>query len=41
MTHTEDNCPIYQREMMPGVLASFEYLVLLGVELNVELLYFT
>jgi hypothetical protein len=23
LAHTEDNCPIYQREMMPGVLESF------------------
>ena len=41
MTHTEDNCPIYQREMMPNVLASFENFEAVCGELNVKLLYFT
>jgi hypothetical protein len=41
MTHTEDNCPIYQREMMPDTLASFENLESLGNKLGVKLLYFT
>ena len=41
MTHTEDNCPIYQREMMPDVLASFENLDDLGEKLNVKVHYFT
>lgn len=41
MTHTEDNCPIYHREMMPDVLASFENLDDLGEKLNVKVHYFT
>ncbi len=41
MTHTEDNCPGYHREMMPGVLEAFENLEALGKELNVKLHYFT
>jgi hypothetical protein len=41
MTHTEDNCAIYHREMMPGVLDAFENLETLGKELNVKLHYFT
>jgi hypothetical protein len=41
MTHTEDNCPAYQGEMMPGVLEAFENLEALGEELNVKLHYFT
>jgi hypothetical protein len=41
MTHTEDNCPLYPREMMPGVLESFVNLEALGKELNVKLHYFT
>ena len=41
MTHTEDNCAIYHREMMPGVLEAFENLEALGQELNVKLHYFT
>ena len=41
MTHTEDNCPIYQREMMPDVLASFENFEAVCSELNVKLHYFT
>jgi hypothetical protein len=30
MLHTEDNCAIYQSEMMPGVLEAFENLEALG-----------
>jgi len=41
MTHSEDNCPAYQSEMMPGVLKSFEDLEGLGKELDVKLHYFT
>ena len=41
MTHTEDNCPIYHREKMSGVLEAQENLEQLGRELNVKLHYFT
>jgi hypothetical protein len=41
MTHTEENCAIYHREMMPGVLEAFENLEALGKELSVKLHYFT
>jgi hypothetical protein len=41
MTHTEDNCPIFHSEMMPGVLEAFENLEALGKELNVKPHYFT
>ena len=41
MTHTEDNCSMYHREMMPAVLEAFENLESLGKELNVKLHYFT
>ena len=41
LTHTEENCPIYHREMMPAILESFENLEALGKELNVKLHYFT
>ncbi len=41
MTHTEENCAIYHREIMPDVLESFENLEALGKELNVKLHYFT
>ena len=41
MTHTEDNCPIYHREMMSGALEAQENLEELGRELNVKLHYFT
>ena len=41
MTHTEDNCPIYHSEMMPGVLEAFENLETLGKELNVKVHYLT
>ena len=41
MTHTEDNCAIYNREMMPEVLDAFENLETLGKKLNVKLHYFT
>ncbi len=36
MTHTEDNCPAYQRERMPETIASFEKLEEVGKELNVK-----
>ena len=36
MTHTEDNCPGYQREMMPEVLEAFEKLESLANELNIK-----
>jgi len=41
MTHTEDNCAIYNSDMMPGVLEAFENLEALGKELNVKLHYLT
>ena len=41
MTHTEDSCPIYHREMMPEVLEAFENLEVLGKELNIKLHYLT
>ena len=41
MTHSEDNCPVYRKEMMPGVLESFANFEALGKELNVKLHYFT
>ena len=41
MTHSEDNCPVYQREQMPPILESFENLESLGKELDVKLHYFT
>ncbi len=41
MTHTEENCAIYHREMMPAVLEAFENLEALGKELNVKLHSFT
>ena len=41
MTHTEDNCAIYNSDMMPGVLEAFENLDALGKELNVKLHYLT
>jgi len=40
MTHTEDNCSIYHKEM-PALLESFPNLEALGKELNVKLHYFT
>ena len=41
MTHTVDNCAIYHREMLPGVLDAFENLEALGKKLNVKLHYNT
>ena len=41
MTHSVDDCAVYQREMMPAVLESFENLEALGKELDVKLHYFT
>jgi hypothetical protein len=41
MTHTEDNCPVYEVEKMPAVLESFENLEALGEELGIQLHYFT
>ena len=41
MTHTEDNCAIYNSDMMPGVLEAFENLDALGKELNVKLHFLT
>ena len=41
MTHTEDNCAIYNSDMMPGILEAFENLGALGKELNVKLHYLT
>ena len=41
MTHTEDNCAIYHREMLPEVLEASENLEALGKELNIKLHYFT
>lgn len=36
LKHTEDNCPVYHRERMPGVLEAFENLEGLGRELGVK-----
>ena len=36
MTHTADNCPAYQTERMPGVIASLEKLEERGKELKVK-----
>jgi hypothetical protein len=41
MTHTEDNCAVYNSEIMPGVVEAFDNLEALGKELNVKLHYFT
>ena len=41
MTHTEDHCALYHREMMPEILEALECLEALGKELNVKLLYYT
>jgi hypothetical protein len=41
MTHSADNCPIYQPEKMPAVLASFENLDDFGEKLGVKVHYFT
>jgi hypothetical protein len=41
MTHTEDNCPVYHREKMPGVIEAQENLSELEKELNIKLHYFT
>ena len=41
MTHTEENCAIYHKEMLPAVLAAFENLEALGKELNVKQHFFT
>jgi len=40
MTHTPENCPAYQRERMPEVIASFEKLEALGKEINVKTHFF-
>ncbi len=40
MTHTEDNCPGYDREKMPEVLEAFKNLEARGKELNVKQHYF-
>ena len=36
MTHTEDNCPAYNREEMPGLVSAFEKLDELAKELDVK-----
>ena len=41
MIHTEENCAIYHREMMPELLSAFENLDTLGKELNVKQHFFT
>ena len=41
MTHTEDNCAVYHKEIAPAVFESFDNLEALGKELNVKLHYFT
>jgi hypothetical protein len=41
MTHTEDNCPIYQRDLAPPIMESFDNLEGLSKKLNGELHYFT
>lgn len=37
LSHTEDNCPAYDRAKMPEVLGAFENLGPLGEQLNVKL----
>ena len=37
MTHSEDNCPAYNRDKMPEVLNAFENLGNMGEELGVKL----
>ena len=41
MTHTEDNCPLYHKEMIPKMIEASEHLEELGKALNVKLHYFT
>ncbi|MHC5038292.1 MAG: DUF3303 domain-containing protein [Planctomycetota bacterium] len=36
MKHSEDNCPAYHKEKMPGILEAFEKLEELGGELGVK-----
>ncbi|MEE9167534.1 MAG: DUF3303 family protein [Candidatus Neomarinimicrobiota bacterium] len=40
MTHSEDNCPGYERERMPEILRSFENLKAVGKDLDVKLHFF-
>ncbi len=37
MTHTPDNCPAYQRERMPEVIASLEKFEAVAKEANVKI----
>jgi hypothetical protein len=41
MVHSADNCPVYEKQMMPELLASFENLENVGQELGVTLHNFT
>ena len=41
MIHSADNCPVYEKEMMPELLASLENLESVGQDLGVTLHYFT
>ena len=36
LTHSENNCAVYHREMLPGILAAFENMEALGRELNTK-----
>ena len=41
MTHSEDNCPVYQPELAPPVMETLEGLGELSEKLNVKVHYFT
>jgi len=41
MIHSADNCPVYEKEMMPKLLASLENLESVAQDLGVTLHYFT
>ena len=41
MTHSEDNCPVYRKDLAPPIMESLNNLQGLSKELNIELHYFT
>jgi hypothetical protein len=41
MIHSEDNCPVYHRELAPAVMEAFDGLDGLSKELHVKIHYFT
>jgi hypothetical protein len=41
MIHTEDNCPVYQRDLAPPIMESFDNLKGLSKKLDVKIHYFT